>query len=56
MNLSSRLNELRKKHETLSKMIEKEQRSPGADDLEIAELKRQKLHLKDEMQRIAPSA
>ncbi|MBD3626315.1 MAG: DUF465 domain-containing protein [Rhodobacteraceae bacterium] len=53
MNLTSRLNELRKKHEVLSKKIEEEQRSPASDDLEITDMKRQKLHLKEEIERIA---
>ncbi|WP_308860755.1 YdcH family protein [Oceanibium sediminis] len=53
MSLSSHLTELRKKHEILSRRIEEEQRSPGADDLHLVDLKRQKLHLKDEIERIA---
>jgi hypothetical protein len=53
MNLSSHLAELRKKHEILSEKIEAEQRSPGSSDLHISELKRQKLHLKDEIARIS---
>jgi len=56
MSLGSHLNELRKKHDVLSKKIEVEQRSPAADDLEIADLKRQKLHLKDEIYRIDQGA
>lgn len=53
MSLSSHLTELRKKHEILSQQIEEEQRSPGSSDLHITELKRQKLHLKDEIARIS---
>ncbi|MHA3976340.1 YdcH family protein [Halovulum sp. GXIMD14794] len=53
MSLSSHLTELRKKHEVLSRKIEEEQRSPGSDDLEITDLKRQKLHLKEEIERIS---
>lgn len=53
MSLSSHLTELRKKHEMLSQKIEEEQRSPGANDLHVTELKRQKLHLKEEIERIA---
>ena len=52
MSLSSHLNELRKKHEILAKKIEEEQRRPASDDLVISDLKRQKLHIKDEIQRI----
>ena len=56
MSLSSHLTELRKKHEVLSRQIEAEQRSLAADDLVVTDLKRQKLHLKDEIQRITPDA
>lgn len=52
MNLASRLQELQRKHEALSKQVETVQRSPGADDLEIGELKKQKLRLKEEIERI----
>lgn len=53
MAIASHLHELRKKHEFLSDMVEKEQRSPGADDLRIAELKKQKLKLKEEITRLS---
>lgn len=52
MSLSSHLQELRRKHDALSAKVEQEQRSPASDDLKIAELKRQKMRLKEEMQRI----
>jgi len=51
MGLNSHVDELRKKHEHLSSMIEQEQRSPGSDDLAISQLKRKKLKLKDEIER-----
>jgi hypothetical protein len=51
MSLSSHLIELQKKHETLAAQIEAEERHPSADDLEIRELKRMKLHLKEEIAR-----
>lgn len=53
MSLSSHLSELRKKHEALSRKIEDELQHPGADDLAIATLKRQKLHIKDEIARLS---
>ena len=53
MSLDSHLSELRKKHETLSEKIEAEQRSPAADTLVIAEMKKAKLLLKEEISRIA---
>ncbi len=51
MGLSSHVDELRKKHQKLSSVIEDEQRAPGSDALAIAELKRKKLRLKEEIQR-----
>ena len=53
MSLSSHLVELRRKHAVLEQKIETEIRSPGSDDLQIAELKREKLRLKDEINRLA---
>ncbi len=53
MTVSAHLQELRRKHQTLSDQVEAAQRSPGSDDLEIASLKKQKLRLKDEISRLA---
>lgn len=53
MTIASHLTELRRKHEHLSILVEKEQRSPGADPLKIADLKKQKLRLKEEISRLA---
>lgn len=53
MSMSSHLVELRRKHAVLEKEIETEIRSPGSDDLRITKLKREKLRLKDEIERIA---
>lgn len=53
MSLSSHLQELRKKHQTLSDDVEVMQRNPATDDLEIAQLKKQKLHLKEEISRLS---
>ena len=53
MTLSSHLQELRKKHESLSEQVELLQKSPGFDDLQITELKKQKLRLKEEIQRLS---
>ncbi len=52
MSLSSHLDQLRKKHETLSIQVETAQRLPGTDDMEIIELKKQKLRLKEEIYRL----
>lgn len=53
MNLDAHLSELRRKHESLAQKIEEEQRSPGSQDAEIARLKKEKLRIKDEIQRLA---
>ena len=52
MTIASHLIELRKKHEHLSDIVEREQRSPGTDALKIADLKKQKLKLKEEISRL----
>lgn len=52
MSLSSHLAELRRKHASLEAKIETELKRPFADGLRLAELKREKLRLKDEIQRI----
>ena len=56
MSLSSHVEELKKKHQTLSNQVEEAQRSPGANDLEISELKKQKLRLKEEIARLSVNA
>jgi hypothetical protein len=53
MTVASHLQELRRKHETLSIEVEQAQRSPGSDDLKIAQLKKQKLRLKEEITRLS---
>ncbi len=52
MSLNNRIHELQKKHEALSALVERAHRSPGADDLHIAELKKQKMRLKEEIGRL----
>ena len=53
MSLSSHLQELQKKHEALSKKVEAAQRSPATDALKIGEMKKKKLRLKEEIERIS---
>ena len=53
MSLDGHLEELRKKHEALSLQVEEEQRAPGSSDLHITELKKQKLKLKEEIERLS---
>jgi hypothetical protein len=52
MSLESHLQELQRKHQHLSEAVEEAERNPGADHLTIAEMKKQKLRLKDEIQRL----
>ncbi len=52
MTLDARLEELSEKHRALDRKIEEEMARPTADDLQIAEWKRQKLRLKDEIERL----
>lgn len=56
MSVSSHLDELRRKHAVLEQKIENELRSPGSDDLQITEMKREKLRLKDEISRLSATA
>ena len=53
MSLTSHVDELRKKHRTLSDQVEAAYRSPSVDDLEIAKMKKQKLLLKEEITRLS---
>jgi len=52
MTVASHISELKKKHEQLSLMVEEAQRSPGASDIEISDLKKQKLRIKEEISRL----
>ncbi|TGD44687.1 DUF465 domain-containing protein [Pseudotabrizicola sediminis] len=53
MTVASHLQELRRKHEHLSDIVEREQRSPATDALKISDLKKQKMKLKEEITRLA---
>lgn len=53
MPLTSRLEQLKMKHETLSAEVEAMQRAPGIADLQIAEMKKQKLKLKEQISRLS---
>ncbi len=53
---SARIEELRRKHAALSDRVEKVQKAPGSDDLEIVELKKQKLKIKEEITRLSAMA
>ena len=53
MSVSAHLEELKRKHEALSEQVEQEQRAPGSSDLDVAELKKQTLRLKEEITRLS---
>lgn len=53
MSLTSHLEELRRKHATLKAEVAEAQRSPGVADHKITELKKQKLRVKEEIERLS---
>ena len=56
MTIQNHLVEMQRQHRALEKNIAEELKHKSTDDLEIVELKRQKLHLKDEIERLMRSA
>jgi len=56
MAIESHLAELEKRHQTLEQEIEEALTHPSMDNLQIAELKRKKLHVKDEIARLRQDA
>ena len=56
MSVSSHLDQLRQKHEALKVRIREEERRPGVDHLEIVALKREKLLLKEQIERLSTAA
>jgi len=56
MALESHLARLEKRHEALKQEISEALAHPSADDLQIAELKRRKLQVKDEIARLKQEA
>ncbi len=52
MSIEAHLRELENKRQALKEKLEERLTHPSVDDLEIAEIKRQKLHLKDEINRL----
>ncbi|MEW6089923.1 YdcH family protein [Parvibaculum sp.] len=53
MALESHIAELRDRHKALEREIENQIQHPSSDDLQIAELKKQKLRLKEEIERLS---
>lgn len=56
MSLTSHLQELRKKHESLSRQVEEEQRSPAVDSVALSEMKKRKLAIKEQIERLDAAA
>lgn len=52
MAMQSHLAELEKRHQALEAEITEAMTHPSADDLKIAELKRRKLYVRDEIERL----
>lgn len=55
MSLQAQIGELTAKHQALKSQIEEELAHPAANDMKIAELKRQKLRIKDEIAELEAS-
>ena len=52
MSLESHLTELVRRHQAMEEAIAAEESHPGADELKLHELKRKKLQLKDEIEKL----
>ncbi len=53
MSLSNHLEELKRKHCDIERQLDKALNHPSVDDLEIVSLKRRKLALKDEIEKLS---
>jgi len=56
MSLNNHLAELVRRHKMLERQIETELHHPSTSDLKLLEMKRRKLHLKDEIEKLQASA
>ena len=52
MSLESHLTELMRRHQAIESAIEEEETHPSADEIKLHELKRKKLQIKDEIERL----
>lgn len=52
MSLANHLDELNRKHGDIERQIDEAMAHPSVDDLDIATLKRRKLALKDEIEKL----
>lgn len=55
MGSSQHLNALKTKHDKLEETIQQEMAHPGHDDALIAKIKKEKLYLKEEIERLQES-
>ena len=53
MSVTAHIQELKRKHAALSDAVEAAQQSRGVDGLMVADLKKQKLRLKEEIERLS---
>ena len=53
MSVTSHIQELKRKHAALSEAVENAQRMPAIDTLHLTDLKRQKLRIKEEIERLS---
>jgi hypothetical protein len=53
MSLSNHLEELKRKHGDIERQLDQALNHPSVDDLEIVSLKRRKLALKDEIEKLS---
>ena len=56
MSIDSHLSELVRRHQVIEEAIFAEENHPAGDDIKVHELKRKKLHLKDEIERLRAQA
>lgn len=56
MSLTSHLAELRKKHEFLSRQVEEEARNPATDSIALTEMKKRKLAIKQQIEKLSSEA
>lgn len=56
MSIQSHLQELRRRHAAIEQELSRELSSPASDPLRVAELKRKKLVLKDQMSKLNGSS
>lgn len=53
MSVASHVEELRRKHQSLSVAVEAAERSPSPDNLSITRMKKEKMRLKEEITRLS---